>query len=88
MTHNHDSNNESAINPTDSHDVLENIAQDDTHDIPTEPQPEQQESQPEPNPNPEPSSPRKGKYNLRSNPPSNWKRDYAYYNPMVVSSNE
>ena len=88
MTHNHDSNNESAINPTDSHDVLENITQDDTHDILTEPQPEQQESQPEPNPNPEPSSPRKGKYNLRSNPPSNWKRDYAYYNPMVVSSNE
>ena len=31
---------------------------------------------------PPPNSPRKSKYNLRANPPANWKKDYAYYNPM------
>ena len=33
---------------------------------------------------PPPNSPRKNKYNLRANTPSNWKKDYAYYNPINV----
>ena len=33
---------------------------------------------------PPPNSPRKSKYNLRANPPANWKKDYAYYNPMNI----
>ena len=40
------------------------------------------------NDTPTQSSPRKGKYNLRSNLPSNWKRDYAYYNSVVLGENE
>ena len=31
------------------------------------------------------NSSRKSKYNLRANPPSNWKKDYVYYNPMNVN---
>ena len=72
----------------DTEDNLQNVTQDADPDALPENQPDQPETQPEPGPNPEPSSPRKGKYNLRSNPPSNWKRDYAYYDPVVISSNE
>ena len=31
------------------------------------------------------NSPRKNISNLQANPPSNWKKDYAYYNPMNVN---
>ena len=39
------------------------------------------------NDTPTPNSPRKNKYNLRANPPSNWKKDYAYYNPINAEPN-
>ena len=32
-------------------------------------------------------SPRKSKYNLRQNPTSNWKSDFAYYNPIEINPN-
>ena len=35
---------------------------------------------------PPPNYPKKSKYNLRANPPANWKEDYAYYNPMNIDS--
>ena len=38
------------------------------------------------NDTPTQNSPRKNKYNLRANPPSNWKKDYAYYNPLNVNT--
>ena len=33
-----------------------------------------------------PKSPRKSQYNLRRNPTSNWKPDYAYYNALTANS--
>ena len=36
---------------------------------------------------PTPKSPRKSKYNLRRNPTSNWKPDFAYYNFIENNSN-
>ena len=84
MAPEHTANKESTIIPPDREDNPET----DTHEIDPDTslgnQPDQQESPPKIDPNPEPSSPRKGKYNLRSNPPSNWKKDYAYYNPLNV----
>ena len=38
-------------------------------------------------PAPTPKSPRKSKYNLRKNPTSNWKPEFAYYNPIEVNPN-
>ena len=35
---------------------------------------------------PAPQSPRKSHYNLRKNPTSNWKPDYAYYNALTANS--
>ena len=86
MTPEHNTNNEPTIISTDSEDNLQNVTQDADPDAFPENQPDQQETQPEPDPNPEPSSPRKGKYNLRSNPSSNWKSDYAYYDSVVVDT--
>ena len=88
MTPEHNTHSEPTIISTDTEDNLQNSTQDADPDALPENHPDQPETQPEPGPNPEPSSPRKGKYNLRSNPPSNWKRDYAYYDPTVISSNE
>ena len=88
MTPEHNTHSEPTIISTDTEDNLQNSTQDTDPDALPENHPDQPENQPEPGPNPEPSSPRKGKYNLRSNPPSNWKRDYAYYDPVVISSNE
>ena len=88
MTPERNAYSEPTIISTDSEDNLQNVAQDVDQDALSENQPDQQEIQPEPDPNPEPSSPRKGKYNRRSNPPSNWKRDSAYYDSVVVGANE
>ena len=88
MTPEHNTHSEPTIISTDTEDTLQNSTQDADPDALPENHPDQPETQPAPGPNPEPSSPRKGKYNLRSNPPSNWKRDYAYYDPVVISSNE
>ena len=35
---------------------------------------------------PVPKSPRKSHYNLRRNPASNWKPDFAYYNAVEINS--
>ena len=35
---------------------------------------------------PVPKSPRKSHYNLRRNPVSNWKPDFAYYNALEITS--
>ena len=35
---------------------------------------------------PVPKSPRKSHYNLRRNPASNWKPDFAYYNALEINS--
>ena len=86
MTPERNAYSEPTIISTDSEDNLQNVAQDVDPDALSENQPDQQETQPEPDPNPEPSSPRKGKYNLRSNPLSNWKSDYAYYDSVVVDT--
>ena len=59
-------------------------------DFPLEPNPDEHpgdaplNANPDTNENDTPtqSSARKNKYNLRANPPSNWKKDYAYYNPL------
>ena len=56
---------------------LEAQADDLTLDIADEPE----------DPAPTPKSPRKSKYNLRQNPTSNWKPDFAYYNPIEVNPN-
>ena len=71
MTPEHAANNEPTIIPPDRGDNPETATQEVDPDTSLENQPDQQESPPEIDPNPEPSSPRKGNYNLRSNPPSN-----------------
>ena len=86
MTPEHALNNEPTIIPPDREDNPETDPQETNPDTSPENQPDLQESIHEIDPNPEPSSPRKGKYNLRSNPPSNWKKDYAYYNPLNVET--
>ena len=68
MTPEHNTHSESTIISTDTEDNLQNSTQDADPDALPENHPDQPETQPEPGPNPEPSSPRKGKYNLRSNP--------------------
>ena len=87
MTPEHAANNESTIIPPDREDNPETATQEVDSDTSLQNQPDQ-ENPPEIDPSPEPISPRKGKYNLHSNPPSNWKREYAYYDSVVVGANE
>ena len=88
MSPEHKTINEPEIIPADREDNPETAAQDVDPDPPLESQLDQPEIAPRTDPNPEPSSPRKGKYNLRSNPSSNWKSDFAYYDSVVVDTNE
>ena len=55
----------------------EDQADDLTLDIANEPE----------DPVPTHKSPRKSKYNLRQNPTSNWKPDFAYYSPIEINPN-
>ena len=74
MTPEHALNNEPTIIPPDREENPETDPQKTNPDTSSENQPDLQESIPEIDPNPEPISPRKGKYNLRSNPHQTGKR--------------
>ena len=68
MPRNHNPTSEPTKIPIDIEDNSEYVARDVGQDILSENHPTEQEIQTEHNQNPEPSFPRKGKYNLRSNP--------------------
>ena len=61
-------------------EIISNHPSDQTQDPPID-----IDDEPENN-TPAPQSPRKSHYNLRKNPTSNWKPDYAYYNALTANS--
>ena len=78
--------------PTEDQETRRDTRSPDTEDLHPAPNPDGHPNDTVPNVSsdnhendpPVQNSPRKNKYKLRANPPSNWKKDYAYYNPLNV----